>query len=389
MEALSIGPIETILLITIGVLLLVQALYYLCLYNRIYQQRQAVKEGNIHLSQELPPLSVVISAREESENLRKNLTAVLEQDYPQFEVIVINDGNTDESDDYLKLMSKQYNNLYHSFVPEKSRYLSRKKLSITLGIKAAKYDWIVLTDANCRPQSNQWLRLMARNFTSHTQIVLGHSSYERGKGWLHKKVCFDNLFTSLRYLGFAIAGAPYMGLGRNMAYRKEVFYAQKGFSAHLNLERGDDDLFINTVANKENTRVETDPNACIQLDAIENVKEWRNEKIGYAYTARLLKGYQRWLLGLETTSRLFFYAGWIATCTLGILHSHWLVAGIAITAWLIRWGMQVAVINLTSKALNEPRRYYITLPVFDILQPLQSLRWKMSNLLDKKKKTRY
>lgn len=101
---------------------------------------------------------------------------------------------------------------------------------------------------NCLPESNQWLRTMARNFTSRAQIVLGYSGYERGKGWLHKRVSFDNLFTSMRYLGYALAGKPYMGIGRNMAYRKELFYAQKGFSAHLNLQRGDDDLFINKTA---------------------------------------------------------------------------------------------------------------------------------------------
>ena len=98
-------------------------------------------------------------------------------------------------------------------MPDSSRYISRKKLAVTLGIKASKYEWLVFTNANCMPQSNQWLRLMARNFTSRTQVVLGYSGYERGKGWLHKRVAFDNLFTSMRYLGFALAGSPYMGIG--------------------------------------------------------------------------------------------------------------------------------------------------------------------------------
>jgi cellulose synthase/poly-beta-1,6-N-acetylglucosamine synthase-like glycosyltransferase len=172
-----------------------------------------------------------VCAREESENLRRNLGAVLEQDYPLFEVIVINDGNTDESEDYLTILEEKYPHLYHSFMPDSSRYISRKKLAVTLGIKASKYEWLVFTNANCMPQSNQWLRLMARNFTSRTQVVLGYSGYERGKGWLHKRVAFDNLFTSMRYLGFALAGSPYMGIGRNLAYRKELFYQQKGFSA--------------------------------------------------------------------------------------------------------------------------------------------------------------
>lgn len=238
MEAFTLDSTEIIVLATAGGLFLIQIIYYLCLYNRIHARSRAVKQGDTHFTQELPPISVIICAREESENLRRNLGAVLEQDYPLFEVIVINDGNTDESEDYLTILEEKYPHLYHSFVPDSSRYISRKKLAVTLGIKASKYEWLVFTNANCMPQSNQWLRLMARNFTSRTQVVLGYSGYERGKGWLHKRVAFDNLFTSMRYLGFALAGSPYMGIGRNLAYRKELFYQQKGFSAHLNLQRG-------------------------------------------------------------------------------------------------------------------------------------------------------
>ena len=165
MEAFTFDTTEQILLAATGTLFIIQALYYLCLYNRIHLRSRAVKRGNVHFSQELPPVSVIICAREECENLRRNLKAVLEQDYPQFEVIVINDGNTDESEDYLTLLEEKYPHLYHSFVPDSSRYISRKKLAATLGVKASKYDWLVFTEANCCPQSNQWLRLLARNLS--------------------------------------------------------------------------------------------------------------------------------------------------------------------------------------------------------------------------------
>ena len=377
MEALTFNTTEQALLAAVGILFLIQLLYYFCLYNRIHIRSRAVKRSDIHFSQELPPLSVIIYAREEVENLRRNLTAVLEQDYPQFEVIVINDGNTDESEDYLTLQGEKYPNLYHSFVPSSSRYISRKKLAITLGIKASKYDWLVFTEANCLPESDQWLRTMARNFTSRTQIVLGYSGYERGKGWLHKRASFDNLFTSMRYLGYALAGKPYMGIGRNMAYRKELFYAQKGFSAHLNLQRGDDDLFINKTATSENTRVETDANAVVRVQPVFRAKDWWEEKISYMATAHFYRGIQRNLSGFEATTRLLFHAAWIATLVIGILNFHWLVAGIAFLMFALRYTMQALIINKTAKDLGEKRRYFFTLPVFDILQPMQSLRWKL------------
>lgn len=384
METFTFDTTEEILLTATGALFLIQVLYYFCLYNRIHRRSRAVKRENVHFTQDLPPVSVIICARDESENLRRNLRSVLEQDYPQFEVIVINDGDTGESEDFLTLQEEKYPHLYHSFIPDSSRYISRKKLAVTLGVKASKYDWLVFTDANCQPQSNQWLRLMARNFTSRTQVVLGYSGYERGKGWLHKRISFDNLFTSMRYLGFALAGSPYMGIGRNLAYRKELFYEQKGFSAHLNLQRGEDDLFINHVATAENTRVETDVNAIVNRQPVLRAKDWREEKIGYASTARLYHGAQRWLAGFETFSRLTFYGTGAAALVIGVLNFHWWVAGIAFSAGLLRYIMQAFILNKTAKDLNDKRRYYFTLPIFDILQPMQSLRWKLCCLFRKR-----
>ena len=377
MEAFAFDTTEQYLLAAVGILFAVQVLYYLVLYNRIHLHSRKAGRNDLHFTQELAPLSVIICAHEEVENLRHNLPAILEQDYPQFEVIVINDGEKSENEDYLTQLENHYQNLYHSFVPDSSRYISRKKLAVTLGIRAARYDWLVMTEANCCPQSNQWLRLLARNFTSHTEVVLGHSGYERGYNWLHRRAAFDSLFTAMRYLGFALAGSPYMGIGRNLAYRKSLFFDRKGFSAHLNLRRGDDDLFVNQVACRDNTRVETDPAAVVRMQPLFHTKDWREEKIGYTSTASLYHGMQRRLLGFETFSRLLFHAAWIVTVVRAILHAHWLVAGIGILLFALRFTMQTLVINFTAKDLGEKYRYRFLLPIFDILQPLQSLRWKL------------
>lgn len=377
MEAFTFNTTDLILLSATSVLFIIQLIYYFGLYNRIHTNNTAVQKGDVHFTQELQPLSVVISARNESENLRKFLPSILEQDYPEFEVIVINDGSTDESEDLLSALEEKYPNLYHSFTPDTARYVSRKKLSLTLGIKASKYDWLVFTEANCTPASNQWLRLMARNFTPRTEIVLGYSGYERGKGCLHRRVSFDSLFTSLRYLGFALAGKPYIGIGRNLAYRKELFFNVKGYSNHLNLQRGEDDLFINQISNENNTRVETDINSTVRMQPVEYYKDWKEEKVSYMATARFYKGSQRLLLGFETLSRLLFYATCVAGIALGILHLHWLVAGLAFLLWLLRYVVQAVIINKTATEMGDNRHYYLTLPLFDILRPLQSLQFKL------------
>lgn len=380
MEAFTFDTTELILLAGTGILFIIQLIYYFGIYNRVHVRNTAVRKGEVHFTQELPPLSVIICARNESENLRKYLPSILEQDYPEFEVIVINDGSTDESEDLLSAFEEKYNNLYHSFTPSSARYISRKKLGLTLGIKASKYDWLVFTEANCYPVSNQWLRTMARNFTPHTQIVLGHSGYEPGKGWLHKRISFDALFTSMRYLGFALIGKPYMGIGRNLAYRKELFFNQKGYSMHLNLQRGEDDLFINQVATENNTRVETDLNATICMESLQRFKDWKEEKISYMATSRYFKGSQPLLLGMETCSRLLLYAVCIAALALSILHFHWIVGGIALFIWLIRFIIQAVIVNKTAKELGDKQRYYLSLPLFDILRPLQTLGFRLYRL---------
>lgn len=377
MEAFAFNTTELMILSAAGVLLIIQYIYYFGIYNRIHTHNIAAKKGDVHFTHDEPPLSVIICAHNESENLRKNLPAILEQDYPRFEVIVINDGSTDETEEVLSVFEEKYPHLYHSFTPDSARYISRKKLALTLGIKASKYEWLVFTEVNCYPVNNQWLRLMARNFTSRTQVVLGYSGYERGKGWLHKRVAFDSLFTSLRYLGLALAGKPYMGIGRNLAYRKDLFFSAKGFSTYLNMQRGEDDLFINQVAHKDNTRVETDIDATVRMQPVECYKDWKEEKVSYMATARFYRGSQQWLLGFETFSRLLFYAVCIAGIALSAISHHWVAAGVALLVWLLRYTVQAFVINKAATEMGDHRHYYFTLPVFDLLRPLQSLKFKL------------
>lgn len=377
MEAFMFDPTEWALIISAAGLLVIQLLYYLALYNRIHLHNRAVRKEEVHFTQELPPLSVILCAHDDAEYLRTTLPAILEQDYPQFEVIVINDASTDSTEDILTRMEEKYPHLYHSFTPNSARYISHKKLALTLGVKASKYDWLVFTEPHCLPASNQWLRLMARNFTSRTEIVLGYSGYNRTKGWLHKRIAFDTLFQSLRYLGCALAGSPYMGIGRNMAYRKELFFQQKGYSQYLNLQRGEDDLFINQLATENNTRVETDYQATTRILPLHRYKNWKEEKISYMATARFYRGIHRYLMGGETCTRLLFYAAVLTATGWSLLHHHWLAAPVPFLLWAVRYATQAYVINRAAKEMGGNRRYYFSLPVFDLLQPLQSLCFKL------------
>lgn len=380
METFTFSTTELLLLSAAGVLFMIQLVYYLGLYNRVHSRNKAARNKTTYFNHDYPPVSVIICSRNEADNLRNFLPAILEQEYPKFEVIVINDASTDETEDVLGFLENKYSNLYHSFTPESARYISHKKLALTLGIKASKYDWLVFTETNCKPMSNQWLKLMARNFTPHTEVVLGYSGYDDAKGWTSRKIAFDNLFLSMRYLGLALCGKPYMGIGKNLAYRKDLFFQKKGFSNHLNLQRGEDDLFINQIANGNNTRVESDMNATMRIQPDEQQKVWKEEKISYAATSRFYKGIQRAILGFETTTRILLHATCAGGIVVGILNKQWILLGSILFFWIVRFILQMIVINKASKELDGRRRYYLSLPLFDILQPLQTLGFKIDRL---------
>jgi glycosyltransferase involved in cell wall biosynthesis len=323
-------------------------------------------------------------AKDAASDLQKNLPAILEQDYPEFEVIVIYEQSSDDNcEDVLKLLQEKYPNLHHSFIPDSARYISHKKLGITMGIKASHHEWLVFTEPDCRPSSNQWLRKMARNFTQDTDIVLGYSNYEKTKGWFNRKITFDTMLNSMRQLGSAIGGHPYTGCGRNLAYRKSLYYLQKGFASHLNLQRGEDDLFVNQCANGKNTRVEASLESTMRITAPHFKKNWHEEKLSYTMTSRYYKGISRYLMGFETCTRLLFLAMIIACLAFGILTQNWMMVGIACLLWLFRFIILLVVFRKTSIALGE-RTFYSTLLLFDWMHPLWNLRIKLLQRLRRK-----
>ena len=369
---MDLTSINTILPASAGILFFIQSCYHWGLYRNLYLHSKKEKKET-----DTPPLSVILVAKDAASDLQKNLPAIFEQDYPEFEVIVIYEQSADDNcEDVLKLLQEKYPHLHHSFIPDSARYISHKKLGITMGIKASHYDWLVFTEPNCRPESNQWLRKMARNFTSNTDIVLGYSNYEKTKGWFNRKITFDTMLNSMRQLGRAIGGHPYTGCGRNLAYRKSLYYNQKGFASHLNLQRGEDDLFVNRTANKKNTRIETSPESIVRITAPHFKKNWAEDKLSYNMTSHYFKGISRYVMGFETCSRLLFFLAIIACLVYGIWIQDWITVGIASFLWLIRFILLLVVFRKTSITLGE-RKFYSTLLLFDWMQPLWNLRFKI------------
>lgn len=356
-----------------GVMFLIQLYYFLVPYSRLFKSNKI--QNKLQENTNCPPLSVIIVTKDSASMLKDNLPAILEQDYPEFEVIVVNDESAGEDEDILKILGSRYRHLYRTFIPKSARYVSRKKLGVAMGIKASKYDWIVLTEPYCKPESKDWLKSLSRNFVPGTDIVLGYCNYTYGKGIFAKRIIADMLLMSMRFLGKAIGEKPYMGMGRNMAYRKEIYLQHKGFSNQLTLTRGDDDLFINEIADSRNTKVCVDSNSIMRMPLPKYKKTWRDDKIGYEVTGNHYKGTARVSNSLETWSAWLFNLSVIAALCIGILNKEWIFTSCIFAAWLIRTITAMTVFCKTAKAMGEKVSAYLF--IYDIMRPLYSLNLKI------------
>ena len=230
---------------------LIQVFYYLFFFTRLALYKTKSKP----ISQ-THPVSVIICARDEAANLAKNLPGALVQQYSTtHEVIVVDDNSFDDSKYLLEELQKTFRQLHIVELKQEAKLIPGKKFPLSVGIKTAKYEIVLLTDADCVPVSEHWIDKMQQAFEPDTEIVLGYGPYHKKKGLLNRIIRWETFHTALQYFSYALAGIPYMGVGRNLSYKKEIFYRHKGFSAHNNIPSGDDDLFINMAATKKNTKI--------------------------------------------------------------------------------------------------------------------------------------
>lgn len=289
----------------------IQLFYYLYFFRRLafYQAPADPTQSLQH------PVSVVICARDEAANLSRNLPNVLLQQYPTTnEVIVVNDNSGDETRYLLGELQKKYRKLQVIELTQEAKHIDGKKFPLSIGIKEAKHEVLLLTDADCVPATEHWMFRMQHAFASGIEIVLGYGAYHKQPGMLNKLIRFETFHTALQYLSYALAGNPYMGVGRNLAYRKQTFFNNKGFASVNRIPSGDDDLFINKAAKPQNTAVAIHPEAFTFSAPKQTWAEWRKQKARHYTTGKYYKGKHKWLLGLYTASFLLFYPSLVLSC---------------------------------------------------------------------------
>ena len=369
------NPLTITLLVIIGVAFIHQIYFYLR-YLRLGGKVTSQTDSDV----QLPAVSVIVCAHNEYDNLQDYLSILLEQDYPCYEVIVVDDSSEDGSDLLLERWSRQYGNLYHTFVPRGARVLSNKKLALTIGIKAAHHDYLLLTDADCRPESKFWIREMMQGFANQqTEVVLGFSPYFEKKGLLNHLIGYDTLFNGLQYMGMARAGKPYMGVGRNLAYKRETFFSVGGFKGLLGNRAGDDDLFVNRIANAANTVVVNNPNSIVWSVPKTTWREWFHQKRRHLSVSPQYRTRSKIQLTLEPLSRGIFYASVLVSAIIGSIE----LVSIALALFLLRLLVQLLIINVSARRLNM-RRYGLGLIVYDIILPLITLYIMLTQPLQKK-----
>ena len=224
--------------------------------------------------------------------------------------------------------------------------IAGKKFPLSIGIKESKHEIVLLTDADCVPASENWLYRMQHAFSNGTEVALGYGAYHKMPGFLNKAIRFETFHTALQYFSYALAGKPYMGVGRNLAYRKDLFFRNKGFSAINNIPSGDDDLFINRVATKHNTAVVMDPEAFTLSKPKLTWKDWRKQKARHYTTGKFYKTSHKFLLGLYTFSFFLFYP--LFVCSILFFDWRW-----ALIPFAIRLITQGIIWNKAMKRLNE------------------------------------
>lgn len=375
---------EWILASSYGFFFLVQLYVYVVFFSGVPRFAKRVNAGKIALAENKPPVTVIITTRDQEAILAKQLPLILEQDYPKFQVVVVNDASSDETDDLLKKLASQYAHLYHTFVPPGVQSVSTKKMALTVGIKAAKYDYLLFTEANCLPSGPHWIASMMQQFTPNTTVVLSYSRYETIKGVFKRIIAYDNLFQGMRYLGLAAAKRPYMGIGRNLAYRKELFFNQKGFASHLNLNSGEDDLFISDVAKGSNTRVEVSPAAVMNIVTEDVKSHWKETRINQIYTSAFYKPMAKFRTGIEIFSRYAFYGLFIALLVVGLIDGNLPLLIADGVFFLLRWMVQMIVLNRTSKILND-RRFYFFILLYDLFIPCYVMLLRFDKMFHRRK----
>jgi glycosyltransferase involved in cell wall biosynthesis len=322
-------------------------------------------------------VSVIVCAKNEAENVKNFIPILAEQDYKNFEIILIDDASNDQTLEIYEAYEKQYSNIKIVRVENNEAFWGNKKFALTMGIKATTKDYLLFIDADCYPNSKSWITEMSANFTTEKTIVLGYGAYQKiQNSFLNKIIRFETLFTAMQYFGWAKNGNPYMGVGRNLAYKKSEFFRVNGYINHMKIKSGDDDLFINEAANTTNTAICVSETSFTTSKPKMNFSDWFDQKRRHISTAKHYKFFDKFQLSLFYLSQIMFF---IVAIILFVNEYQWVtVFGLVGFRYVFTW----IIVSTAAEKLDE-KDVIIWYPIMEMLLIIIQLQLFVSNIFSK------
>ncbi len=369
------STISIIVIAALGAALAWQLFYWAFFMFRVRRRPR-------NLASRLPDISIVVCARNEEDNLQKLIPALVAQKYAaKKQIVIVDDCSTDDTPIVLARLRAQYPEVYTTTIPTDAVFHHGKKLALNVGIKAAKYDHIVFTDADCVPASENWLTLMAEAYGNDaTELVLGYGRYAKRPGLLNFLLRYETFWNAVQYFGIARASKPFMGVGRNLSYSKQLFDRSSKFRNHLYVLSGDDDLFVSEMGTRANTAIVFEAPAHTISEPKNTWLTYSAQKSRHLTTASLYPPIVKFWLGSEIATRLIFWLAIIAALLLGIFTQTTILleaAGIALAARTI---LIYIAMGLAARNMGESRLWLLALPMDLLIPIMQSLAWLTGRL---------
>lgn len=360
-------------------------IFYQGYFFSVLNKKRLLKKDN-PMNQE--PVSIIIAARNAQKKLERNLESILNQKYPKFEVIIVNDCSFDNTKEWVEKLQQIHSNIKLVNLELDEKYHKGKKFAITIGIKAATYDTLLFTDADCHPNSEDWIREMVA-VKGEKEIVLGFSPHHKKGKWWHFLIHYETLHTAMQYFGYAIRKIPYMGVGRNLMYNKTTFFRYKGFASHQHILSGDDDLFIQEAADNKNVAICVSPNSFVSTDAAQTFRQWIFQKLRHQSTAKVYKTKFKLLLGSFSLAQILFIS--LGAFLLTFFVSRPLLTYQEFPIWMIILGLILLrylihgiLFYRPSKHFGYPIAFWLA-PIFDVVYTFYILFFGVYNIFHRVK----
>ena len=352
-------------------IVVIQISYYLGVFGKFaFAKAQQITPKRI-------PISVIVCAKNEEDNVLNFIPLLAEQNYPDFEIVLIDDASSDATLDIFEGFEKQYSNIRLVKVQNNEAFWGNKKYALTLGIKVAKKEYLLFTDADCYPTSKDWITAMSSQFSMQKTIVVGYGKYEKiPNSFLNKIIRYETLLTAIQYFSWAKVGYPYMGVGRNLAYKKDEFFNVNGFIEHMQVRSGDDDLFINQAANGKNTTIAYSAESFTLSKPKTSYTDWLIQKRRHVATANYYKPLDQLQLGTFYCSQLLFL---LLPILLLAFQFQWiLVLSLIALRYLVAW----IVVGFSAGKLKE-NDIKFWFPLVEIVLILTQINIFIANIFSK------